>query len=52
MFYVMIVSLATSVISSSRAISGCISLAQHKELRDVKLDGIRMMLLDDGANPC
>jgi acyl-CoA synthetase (AMP-forming)/AMP-acid ligase II len=42
---------ATCVISSSRAISGCISLAQHKELKDVRLDGVRMILLDDGANP-
>ena len=44
--------LATSVISSSRAISSSITLAQSKELRDVRLDGVRMMLLDDGANPC
>lgn len=44
--------IASCVISSSRALSGCISLAQHKELRDVKLDGVRMLLMDDGANPC
>ena len=43
---------ASCVISSSRALSGCVSLAQHKELRDLKLDGVRMLLLDDGANPC
>lgn len=42
---------ASCVISSSRALSGCVSLAQHKELRDLKLDGVRMLLLDDGANP-
>ena len=43
---------ASCVISSSRALSGCVSLAQHRELRDLKLDGVRMLLLDDGANPC
>ncbi len=43
---------ASCVISSSRALSGCISLANHKELKDLKLDGVRMLLLDDGANPC
>lgn len=45
-------SVATSVVSSSRAISSCIPLSQHKELRDLKLNHVRMMLLDDGANPC
>lgn len=43
---------ATCAISSSRALSGCISLASHKELRDLSLDTVRMLLLDDGANPC
>ena len=40
------------MISSSRALGGCIALAGHKELRDVSLDGVRMLLLEDGANPC
>lgn len=43
---------ATSVISSSHSISACISLSQHKEMRDLKLDNVRMILLDDGVNPC
>ncbi len=43
---------ASCAISSSRALSGCISLANHKELRDLSLDSVRMLLLDDGANPC
>ncbi|XP_019861409.1 PREDICTED: disco-interacting protein 2 homolog C-like [Amphimedon queenslandica] len=42
---------ATSVISSSHSISACISLSQHKEMRDLKLDNVRMILLDDGVNP-
>lgn len=43
---------ASCVISSSRALSGCISLANHKELKDLGLETVRMLLLDDGANPC
>ncbi len=43
---------ASCVVSSSRALSGCIQLASHKELRDLKLDTVRMLLLEDGANPC
>lgn len=43
---------ATCVVSSSRALSGCISLANHRELKDLNLEGVRMILLDDGANPC
>lgn len=43
---------ATCVVASSRALSGCISLSNHKELRDLSLDTVRMLLLDDGANPC
>jgi acyl-coenzyme A synthetase/AMP-(fatty) acid ligase len=42
---------ATCVVTSSRALNGCISLANHKELKDLNLEGVRMMLLDDGANP-
>jgi len=42
---------ATCVVASSRALSGCISLSNHKELRDLSLDTVRMLLLDDGANP-
>lgn len=38
--------------SSSRALSGSILLANHKDLKDVSLDSVRMLLLDDGANPC
>ena len=45
-------SAATCVVSSSRALSGCISVANHKELKDLNLEGVRMLLLDDGANPC
>ena len=43
---------ASCAISSSRALSGCIALSTHKELRDLSLDSLRMLLLDDGANPC
>lgn len=43
---------ATCVVTSSRALNGCISLANHKELKDLNMEGVRMMLLDDGANPC
>ncbi len=43
---------AVCVVSSSRALGGCIQLSNHKELRDLKLDTVRMMLLEDGANPC
>lgn len=43
---------ASCVISSSRALSGCISLSNHKELKDLSLETVRMLLLDDGANPC
>ena len=43
---------ATCVVTSSRALNGCISLASHKELKDLNMEGVRMMLLDDGANPC
>lgn len=44
--------LASCVVSSSRALSGSILLANHKDLKDVSLDSVRMLLLDDGANPC
>ena len=27
-------------------------LANHKDLKDVNLESVRMLLLDDGANPC
>ena len=40
------------VVSSSRALGGCIHLANHKELKDLKLETVRMLLLEDGANPC
>ena len=43
---------ASCVVSSSRALSGSILLANHKDLKDVSLDSVRMLLLDDGANPC
>lgn len=43
---------ASCLLSSSRALSGCIQLSNHKELRDLKLDTVRILLLEDGANPC
>ena len=43
---------ASCVVGSSRALSGCVALATHKELKDLTLDTVRMLLLDDGANPC
>lgn len=46
------VAVASCVVSSSRALSGSILLANHKDLKDVSLESVRMLLLDDGANPC
>lgn len=52
LFHLLLLLLASCVLASSRTLSGCISLANHRELRDVSLQGVRMLLLEDGANPC
>ena len=50
--YVSSPSTASCIVSSSKAISSCISLVGNKDMRDVTLDSVRFFLLGDGANPC
>ena len=42
---------ASCILTSSRALAGCIQMANLKEMNNVNLETIRMILLADGANP-
>ena len=43
---------ASCVLSSSHRLGMCVQLGNHRDLKDVTLQTVRILLLDDGANPC
>lgn len=42
---------ASCILTSSRSLAGCIQLASSKEMNNINLETIRLLLLSDGANP-